>query len=188
MPNEGGSRCLSGIEIFRYDATWPSHFAREATCLRLWTKDLLSNVEHVGSTAVPGLVAKNVIDIMVSLPDLRDLDQAIPLLDRAGYQEVAGVFSYRRFLQKAASASRPAFNLHVVTDSAWPNKSERLFRDWLISRPDVSARYGDLKRALARQSPEDLQAYTMGKNAFIRASVNDARRSCGLAALTEWEE
>ena len=147
---------------------------------------MIENIEHFGSTAIPGLISRPTIDVMASVAVLTAVGDFATSLQ--GYEEMSGNFSFRRFFRKPASAVAPSFHLHVVETAAWPNKSERLFRDWLLSHPPAVAEYAALKSELASRFTEDREAYTDAKSDFIRAIVNEARVSRSLPALTDWEE
>ncbi len=188
MPGDAKTNSLGEIQLAAYDPAWPRHYVEERARLTGLAGGVFSNIEHFGSTAVPGLRAKPTIDIMASIGDLRGLEPVTPRLRDAGYAEMSEAFAFRRFFRKDASKDRPSFHLHVVTDAAWPNKSERIFRDWLIAHPEAAEEYGRLKDALALRFADDREAYTEAKSEFIRGVVNSARRSLGLPPLTDWAE
>jgi len=188
VPGDARTNSLGEIQLAAYDRAWPRHYVEERARLTGLAGGVFSNIEHFGSTAVPGLRAKPTIDIMTSTRDLHSLEAITPGLRDEGYVEMSENFAFRRFFRKATSADRPSFHLHVVTDAAWPNKSERIFRDWLIAHPQTAEAYVRLKGALALRFADDREAYTEAKSEFIRAVVNEARRSLGLAPLTDWAE
>jgi GrpB-like predicted nucleotidyltransferase (UPF0157 family) len=152
------------IEIVDYDASWPARFAAEAA--RLAEVTSLVGVHHIGSTAVPGLAAKPIID-MIALVD--DLDLLVDgLTDRAGYEfpekENAGLVRRRWFCHP--SEAYRTHHLHLVTD---PNELARClrFRDALRADDATAERYAVLKRDLARRFSADRAAYTAAKTEFI---------------------
>ena len=126
---------------------------------------------HFGSTAVPNLRAKPIIDIMASIDELSLVGAIAPALRRLGYEPAEVGFLKRRFFRKAPPSDGVAYHLHVVRTAAWPNKNELLLRDWLIANPDVAAAYETLKETLAREHPDDMPAYTAGKTDFLRRAV-----------------
>jgi GrpB-like predicted nucleotidyltransferase (UPF0157 family) len=146
------------------------------------------NIVHFGSTAVPNLRAKPIIDIMASIDELSLVDAIAPALRRLGYEPAEVDFLKRRFFRKAPSSVGVAYHLHVVTTAAWRNKNELLLRDWLIANADLAAAYEALKDTLARRHPDDMAAYTAGKTDFLRRAVNDARQAKGLPPETDWVE
>jgi GrpB-like predicted nucleotidyltransferase (UPF0157 family) len=157
----------AAVEIVEYDSAWPARFAAE----RKRIEPLLAGTElhHFGSTAVPGLAAKPVID-MIALVD--DLDAHIAALttDR-GYQfpeAFNATLAHRRFLCYP-SASVRTYHLHLVDE---PEELERRlrFRDRLRADAALASEYARLKRTLATRHRDDREAYTEAKGEFIRAS------------------
>lgn len=176
------------IEICDYDPSWPEAYGVEAVRLRHFAEGVLVGIEHFGSTAIPGLRAKPTIDIMGVVADLSDLEPFATRLRVDGYVEMSENFSFRRFFRKERASRNPSFHLHLVEEGVWQHKSERLFRDWLVSHPEVARSYEKLKDKLASRFADDREAYTEAKNDFVRATVNEARKSIGLSPLIDWEE
>lgn len=159
------------IAIVPYDDRWPAEFGRIATPLRGALGDLAPRIDHIGSTAVPGLAAKDVIDLQVTVADLAQADRLAPSFERAGYVATP----YRRDHRPAGDPSDPGrwekrlwqsppgarrVNLHVRV-AGWPNQRYALlFRDYLRARPRAAAAYARLKRGLAERFGNDLAAYT----------------------------
>jgi GrpB-like predicted nucleotidyltransferase (UPF0157 family) len=175
------------IRLVPYDPVWPAVYVAEAARIRR-VAPVIENIEHFGSTAIPGLISKPTIDIMASVSGLTAAGDLATWLQEDGYEEMRGNFAFRRFFRKSASPVGPSFHLHLVEAAVWPDKSERLFRDWLLSHPPAVAEYAALKSHLASRFTEDREAYTDAKSDFIRAIVNQARASRRLPPLTVWEE
>lgn len=169
------------IRILPYDPDWPHAFSVEASAVRAALPQLCA-LEHFGSTAVPGLAAKPVIDMMAALDSLDDLPSGLPTLSARGYQLVEIGMRDRLFLQ------RPGFNLHVVTWASWPRLKERLFRDALIADPQAVARYGALKLRLAATHGNDLPAYTRAKTAFVQEIMDQVHDRMGWPREDVWED
>ena len=157
----------ASVEIVHYDPAWPGRFTLEETILRRalapW---LVGPVEHIGSTAIPGLVAKPVIDIMAGVDTLDASRPAIPVLADLGYC----YYPYRADSEHWFCKPSPVFRTHhlhlIPLDS--PRWSEAIaFRDYLRSQPQVASEYGDLKRRLAQKYRFDREAYTEAKGPFI---------------------
>jgi len=154
------------VEIVEYDPAWPA--AYQAECERL--APLLppeAQLHHFGSTAVPGLAAKPVID-MITL--VEDLDAPIAaLVERGGYQypqAFNATLTHRRFLCYPTAAHR-THNLHLVDE---PEELERRlgFRDRLRANPVLAGEYVALKQALAERYADDREAYTEAKSEFVK--------------------
>jgi GrpB-like predicted nucleotidyltransferase (UPF0157 family) len=172
------------ISIVPYDPAWPRSFEREAEHLRkVIPASLITRIEHFGSTAVPGLAAKPVVDLLVEVRSLEETKRLIvPLLEAEGY----GYFwrtdtspPYAWFIKRNAAGQR-THHIHMVeVDSKlW----ERLyFRDYLREFPAEAKRYEELKRPLSEEYPNDRVAYTKGKAEFIIALTETARRYYGAA-------
>ena len=158
-----------------YSPLWPAIFDVEARALeRLLDGGV--RVEHIGSTAVPGLGAKPIIDVLVGAPDLAFVEARIPRLVEHGYQYVAEferAVPQRRYFRR--TDGQPGhFHVHaVVLDSPfW--RSHLAFRDALRRDPALAARYWKLKQRLAARFPNDRAAYTDGKADFIREVLDSA--------------
>ncbi|MGL4236419.1 GrpB family protein, partial [Tabrizicola sp.] len=113
------------IDVLPYDPTWPKHFASEAAELRALAPPLLV-LEHIGSTAVPGLAAKPVIDMMAAVARLDDIKGLLPVHKSKSYSVIATGMRDRFLLSRDGP---PQFNLHIVTWESWPLRKERLMRD-----------------------------------------------------------
>ena len=162
------------VEVVPYDPRWPEMFARERENLtRCLPSDLIGRIEHFGSTAVPGLAAKPVIDMLVEVVDLGETRRRIaPLLESRGYdyfwRPTSGDSTppfYAWFIKRDESGAR-THHIHMV-ESHFEHWNRLLFRDWLIDHPGDAARYGRLKMELAGRYGSDRAAYTRAKGAFI---------------------
>lgn len=152
------------VEIVDYDSSWPAAF--EAERKRLAPLLTGTEIHHIGSTAVPGLAAKPIIDMAALVDDLAAPIAA--LIERGGYQYAAAfnaTLTHRRFLCYPTAAHR-THHLHLVDD---PGELERRlgFRDRLRANPVLASEYVELKRALAERYRDDREAYTEAKSEFI---------------------
>src|SRR4051812_48347910 len=165
------------IELASYDPAWPSRFRIESDELqRVLAPWLAGSVEHIGSTAVPGLAAKPVIDIMAGVSDLNVSRPAIEALAVLGYC----YFPYRPDLEHWFCKPSPAFrthHLHLVPVGAAQWIRPIAFRDYLKAHPDVAREYDGLKRELAARFRFDREAYTDAKGPFIDAVTEKALAS-----------
>jgi GrpB-like predicted nucleotidyltransferase (UPF0157 family) len=160
------------VRVLPYDPRWPDLAA--AACAEL--APLFSRIEHIGSTAVPGLDAKAVIDLMACAPDLAG---PVP----PGYALVETGMPERLFFRRDGD---PAYHLHVVTEDSWDTRNERILRDQLRADPDGAARYGELKRGLAAAGL-DGEEYTRAKTALIQELTDRGRAARGLPSVPVWE-
>ncbi len=162
------------VAIVPYDPVWPMLFEKEQDDLRSsLPRDLVKRIEHFGSTAVPGLAAKPIIDILVEVASLEETKQRIaPLLEAKGYDyfwrpswgDSTPPF-YAWFIKRDAAGIR-THHIHMV-EAHFEHWDRLLFRDYLLRHPDVAREYGDLKMRLAAEHDRDRVAYTLAKTEFI---------------------
>ncbi|MFN2465888.1 MAG: GrpB family protein [Candidatus Dormibacteria bacterium] len=163
------------IVITDYDGTWPRLFRDLASPVARAVSDLGAEVEHVGSTAVPGLAAKPIIDMDVVVPSAEVIPRAIERLRRLGYihQGDLGI-SGREAFQSPPGA--PPHHLYVTVAGSKQHRDHLLFRDQLRGDPDLASRYASLKRRLAAEYIEDRGGYSEAKSAFISSALAAADR------------
>jgi GrpB-like predicted nucleotidyltransferase (UPF0157 family) len=155
-----------GVRVVEYDPRWPGLAAAEIERVRGALGAAAVGVEHIGSTAVPGLAAKPIIDLLVSVAAL-DESYVAPLQD-LGY-----LFSRfedspeRHFFGRPHERPR-THHAHVVVAGGAEERRHIAFRDLLRTDPDVAAEYAAVKRAAAAAHPDDLFAYMDRKDPFIR--------------------
>ena len=163
------------VEILQYDPTWPSRFERERALLETVLAPWLAGpIEHIGSTAIPGMVAKPVIDIMAAVESLDASRGAISAATSAGYIHSPYRPELMHWFCKPSPALR-THHLHLVPFSS-PLWLERLaFRDRLRSDRDLASEYSELKRALAAKFKLDREAYTDAKTPFVQRVLAQSR-------------
>jgi GrpB-like predicted nucleotidyltransferase (UPF0157 family) len=156
------------IVIREYDPRWPELFCELRDGLPAGLRMRARSIEHVGSTAVPGLAAKPIIDIDVVVADQADLAEAIAMLAAAGYPHKgdAGVPGRAAFDQPQ---HLPEHHLYVCVEGAGPLVAHLRLRDHLRANPDTAGEYAALKRELAAAYGDDREGYTEAKTAFIEA-------------------
>ncbi len=166
---------MATVTVVDYDPTWPDQFEQLAAGLRRRLGDAVVSIDHIGSTAVPGLAAKDVLDLQVTVASLADADRLAPAFRRAGYvatpyrldHRPAGDPSDPGLWEKRlwqAPPGRRRVNVHVRV-AGWPNQRYALlFRDYLRAHPRAAAAYARLKRELAARVGDDLAAYTEVKD------------------------
>lgn len=181
-------QALGHVHIESANAAWPEQFLRERERLRPILGVITDELEHYGSTAVAGLCAKPIVDMMAPVASLDQADALDGRLATAGYAKIDAGFFKRRFYRREPDGTAPAFHLHLVVCAAWPLKNEILLRDWLIWHPEVARAYESLKLELAAAYGDDMPRYTNGKTTFLRRVVNHARLSLGLPLEQDWAE
>ncbi len=173
------------VAISSYDSGWPESFRLEKEHLRACLpEDLIVQVEHFGSTAVPGLAAKPVVGILVEVTDLEETKVRIaPILEAQGYDYFwrpahgdDGPPWYAWFIKRDSHTGLRTHHVHMVEDHLAGHWDRLLFRDYLIDHPQVAKNYAALKIDLASASTHDRVAYTQGKTGFIVRVTELARR------------
>ena len=167
------------VRIADYDPAWPRWFAREAARIRAGLGDQALSIEHVGSTAVPGLAAKPKIDILLVVRDSSAEADYVPALDAAGY--ILQVREPDWFEHRMFKGPDTDVNVHVFSQGCAEIERMLLFRDWLRSHPEDRQLYEQAKRELAGRSWKYMQNYADAKSAVVAEIMARAQRSAGLS-------
>jgi GrpB-like predicted nucleotidyltransferase (UPF0157 family) len=166
------------VVIEDYDPGWPLRFAELCVPLREALGPLALRIEHVGSTAIPGLAAKPVIDMDVVIPSRRDLPEAIRRLAVIGYEH-RGDLGIRGREAFANPAGLPEHHLYVCDRENAELRRHLLFRDHLRSHPAEAAAYAALKRTLAERFGADRDGYSLAKSDFVLGVLTGAEGGAG---------
>jgi GrpB-like predicted nucleotidyltransferase (UPF0157 family) len=160
------SRSIRAVEVAEYDPEWVARFRRIRK--RLWPaiSDFALCIEHVGSTSVPGLAAKPIIDIDLVIPSQECLPMAIDRLVSLGYKH-RGNLGIEDRTAFSAPTSEPVHHLYVCGKDSLALRNHLTLRDHLRFYPQSVTEYSNLKRNLARQFPYDIDSYIDGKTEFI---------------------
>jgi GrpB-like predicted nucleotidyltransferase (UPF0157 family) len=152
------------IEVVPYDPDWPRRFEAERARLEQVLAPWLSGgIHHIGSTAIPGIAAKPLVDMMAGVASLERSRAAYEPLFALGYEHTP----HRPGI--AHHFSRRGLGLHLTEPGSDLWRERLAFRDALRADPALAAEYGELKLRLAREHPDDRAAYTNGKRAFVGA-------------------
>lgn len=166
------------IEILSYDPSWPVLYQAECDAVIASLGDELVRVSHIGSTSVPGLAAKPVVDLQAEVSILNPPAFYDEALAEHGYESLD---SHENDLRVAMRKRREvSANLHVVLAGSWAAQRTILFRDALRADPALVVRYAALKRAVAAESAI-LDDYTHAKTAFIEQVIESQARIAGIA-------
>lgn len=170
---------MDKVVIVEYNRLWPLMFKEEATrVVKVLSKDLVFLIEHIGSTAVPGLAAKPIIDILVGVRSLvRAKQVAVFPLEELGYAYwFDNQDTQRMFFVKGLPPNGPrTHHIHII-ESKSILQERLLFRDYLRQHPDEALRYAHLKRHLAQQFSYDREAYTSGKTGYVQSIIKQVRQ------------
>jgi GrpB-like predicted nucleotidyltransferase (UPF0157 family) len=161
---------MAGVAVVGYDPSWPDLFAAERADLEQALVPWLSGgIHHVGSTAIPGLSAKPILDLIAGVCDLGEARAAIAVLRLLGYVHAPhrprALWFYK---PPATGAAQHTHHLHLTEPGSDLWRERLAFRDALRADPALAAQYQDLKRRLA-QSTSDVATYTVGKRPFVAA-------------------
>jgi GrpB-like predicted nucleotidyltransferase (UPF0157 family) len=172
----GELRPLSaGISIVDYDPQWPQLFTREADRIYSLLANRVLRIEHIGSTSVPGLPAKPVIDLLLVVPDSAAEDAYAPALEAAGY--VLRIRELDWFEHRMFKGPDTDINLHVFSSSCPEIDRMLMFRDWLRGNPADRELYARTKLALAQKEWNYVQNYADVKAAIVEQIMARATAS-----------
>jgi len=171
------------ISIVPYDPAWPLQFQREkAHLLTCLPGHLIRRIEHFGSTAIPNLSAKPIVDMLVEVVSLEETKKTIvPVLEAQGYDYLwrpthgENVPPFYAWFIKRSSTGERTHHIHMV-ERQFEHWDRLLFRDYLIEFPTVAKEYEALKLSLAHDYPNDRVAYTDGKAAFVERVTETAKK------------
>lgn len=161
------------IQLHKYSKDWPKLFEKEKQKIIYAIGDL--KMEHIGSTAIPELDSKPVIDMMVAVKDLNDVKKYIEPLEDLGYKyapEIEQQTSDRKFFQKKTSGLWYHLSFTEPTSIYW--RDHMLFRNYLRNNPEVRAGYEKLKAQLVQECVDDFDKYNSGKTDFINKIIKKA--------------
>ena len=160
------------IELTVYDPTWPAQYEGVAARIRAAIGGTAVVLEHAGSTSVPGLAAKNQIDVVLGVPDSTDEAAYVPALEAAGFE-----FAIREpewFEHRLFRGRDPKVNLHTFSADCEEIGRMLAFRDWMRTHPEDRERYEREKRRLAEQRWNTVQDYADAKTEVVREIVGRA--------------
>ncbi|HEV8648038.1 MAG TPA: GrpB family protein [Actinomycetes bacterium] len=172
-PSHRCRKAGSHIEIVSYDPAWPGLFAELGRELRAGLGEVALRIDHIGSTSVPGLAAKPIIDIQVSVASFEPLEAFKPPLERLGYVYRAdNPERTKRYFREPPGRRRT--HLHVRRAGSFSEQWVLLFRDYLRAHREVAAEYEAVKRRLAIRFRDDRHAYTDAKVPFMWEIIRQA--------------
>jgi GrpB-like predicted nucleotidyltransferase (UPF0157 family) len=173
------------ILLVDVDASWADRFAELRDRIVTALGPAVVRVEHVGSTAIPGIVAKPVVDVQVTVPDVEDEDAYRPTLESLGWPMRSREPGHRYL--RTPSRLYPRIHVHVSQAGSQWERDHLLFRDYLRAHPAVAAAYAERKREFAVRYRDDRLAYTEAKTPFIRSTLARAERWAGERGWTAAE-
>ena len=166
------------IVVLDYDPTWPALFERERARVKEAIGSFALSIDHIGSTAVPGLPSKPIIDLLVGVPSLEAAKKGcIGPIEALGYVYIAEYASWipgELFFRKGPPGPW-THHVHMMEPSHPRREALLVFRDYLRAYPEAARAYANIKRKLAASSIDDIEAYRTGKNSFVEETTARAR-------------
>jgi GrpB-like predicted nucleotidyltransferase (UPF0157 family) len=158
------------VEVVPHNPHWHREFQNESAQVIVALGDNVIAIDHIGSTAIPAIYAKPIIDILVSVADVAKVDDRNASMQVLGY-EIMGEYGItgRRFFRKDNESGIRTHHVHVFTVGSAQINRHLAFRDYMRVHPEEAQQYSDLKQRLAKQFPDDIEGYMDGKDEFIKA-------------------
>lgn len=168
---------MKKVEVVPHNPEWQREFHKESQLILAAFHDnstnsgdnpLITAIHHIGSTSIPHIYAKPIIDILVEVTDIEGVDAYNPQMIALGY-EAMGEFGIpgRRYFRKEINQVR-THHVHIFATGSKHVTRHLKFRDYMIAHPQQALAYSNLKRDLAQKFPHDIEAYMDGKNGFIQ--------------------
>lgn len=157
------------VRVVAHDPAWSVKAEQEAHRLQNTLGDIVVAIHHIGSTAIPGIYAKPIIDFLLEVDELEHIDQNIPAMESLGYESMGEYgIPERRYFRKSNQQGIRTHQVHAFREGSDAGLRHLAFRDYMIAHPEEAQAYSALKRAQAAEHPDDIQAYMDGKDPFIK--------------------
>lgn len=163
------------VEVVPHNPQWKKAFAEESEQIVMALGENLVTVHHIGSTAIPHIYAKPIIDFLVEVKNINLVEKKSSNMEALGYQAM-GEFGLvgRRYFRKENPPGIRTHHVHVYQVDSSEIKRHLAFRDYMIAHPEDAEQYSQLKRELAQKYPYDIEAYMDGKDEFIKTIESQA--------------
>lgn len=166
------------VIIVEYDPEWPNHYESERARIMEAVGGEIGAIEHIGSTSVPGIYAKPIIDIMAAVKDSEAADGLLSTLSEIGYDDVTKIEDDAEWFYCLGRGSRSLYyHLHLVKAGSVHWRKHIVFRDYLRTNPETAREYCRLKMRLAEEYRTQRERYTESKTDFIERVVAEAKSS-----------
>jgi len=163
------------VEVHPPNPAWKTEFESEAQQVKQALGDNVVTIHHIGSTSIPYIYAKPIIDLLVEVQAIADVDRHNDNMIKLGY-EVMGEYGIpgRRYFRKETASGTRTHHVHVFEVASPEVKRHLAFRDFMIAHPEYAQQYSELKRQLAAQHHDDIDSYMHGKHEFIQEMERQA--------------
>lgn len=157
------------VEVIPYQEEWKQLFENEKECLKNIFHPINVDIHHIGSTSVPGLSAKPIIDILLAADKLADIDQTTAQIVAAGYQAKGeNGIPGRRYFQKSDKNGTRKVHLHAFEQGSHELHRHLVFRDYLIEHPEEAKKYAAIKEKAAGKYEFDIESYIAEKSPLVK--------------------
>jgi GrpB-like predicted nucleotidyltransferase (UPF0157 family) len=176
LPDDKNRYRLNQIVLLPHDAAWHDVFVEEAGYLTVILGNAILDIQHTGSTSIPGIVAKPILDITIEVNEIAWVDEATSTMEDAGYISLGenGISGRRFFIRRQGDVRK--CNIHIFP-TGHPEIAWMLdFRDYLRAHPEAALEYEQLKHELALKFPNDIDSYSMGKSEFVKNILSKAKQ------------
>lgn len=164
------------VRLDKHNPEWEILFRKEKKILLENFPNLILEVSHGGSTAIPGIVAKPIIDIFIAIKSLEDAETIKNELEKLGYEYRGSRSVPERILYVKGNPELRTHHLHFVEVNSDEWKNHILIRDYFLKHPDEANKYGKLKEKLAQKYPNNRESYTHAKDEFIKSIIEKAKK------------
>lgn len=157
------------VRVVPHNPEWKQAFTTESQKLAIVLAENLVTIHHIGSTAVPGIYAKPIIDFLIEVKEIELVERQTSAIEQLGY-EAMGEFGLvgRRYFRKENPSGIRTHHVHIYQTNSPDIKRHVAFRDYLIAHPQIAKQYSQLKQELAQKYPHDIEAYMDGKDKFVK--------------------
>ncbi|MGD2183213.1 GrpB family protein [Lusitaniella coriacea] len=157
------------VEVVPHNPQWREVFKVESQQISEVLGENCAIVHHIGSTAIPGIYAKPIVDFLVEVKDITKVNKQTPEMESLGYEAMGEYgISGRRYFRKDNALGVRTHHVHIFEVGSAEIKRHLAFRDYAIAHPEEAQQYSDLKRDLAQKYPHDIEGYMDGKDGFIK--------------------
>lgn len=162
------------VEVVPHNPNWRQEFERESQHIAIAVGNNVIKIHHIGSTAIPGIYAKPIIDMLVEVENIEQVDTRNLQMKELGY-EAMGEFGIaeRRYFRKNINEIR-THHVHAFQKDSLDIQRHLYFRDYMIAHPQYAQQYSELKQNLAKKFPSDIESYMDGKDSFIKQMEQNA--------------
>lgn len=160
---------MKKVEVVAHNPVWRDEFQSESGKIAAALGENVVAVHHIGSTSIPDIFAKPIVDILVEVRDIKKVDDSGSAMRSLGYQALGEYgIAGRRYFRKNSSEGIRTHHVHTFAAGSPAAARHLAFRDYLVAHPLEAQKYSELKQNLAREFPQDMDAYIDGKDAFVK--------------------